>query len=90
MSQSRKARVHPADLANEAAIGRATAFRTHFRKGPFEVWESTQTSLTLARAEAERMNAEHGQRGRRCAIYAMIPGRAAILVPDSYEAPDVA
>ena len=85
MTASRKARVHPADVANLAAIGRATSFRTHFRKGPHEVWESTQASLALARAERDRINAEHGQFGRRCAIYAMIPGRAAILVPDSYQ-----
>jgi len=83
MSRTPKKR-HPADVRDDARIALAVSYTVFFRKSPSEkYWESAAT-LADARAVAARMTAEHGKFGRRAGVYAVMPDRSSIFVPDSY------
>jgi hypothetical protein len=62
---------HPADIGNDARIATAIGFAVHFRKSPFVTFNEPADTLEAAHAIKARMDAEHGQHGRRAMIYAI-------------------
>jgi hypothetical protein len=66
-------KLHPADVFVDAEIARASSYSVYFRKGPFETYSERAESLVLAQAIEARMNAAHGEHGRRALIYAVTP-----------------
>lgn len=81
-------RPHRADEIAEARIASAVSFVAHFRKSPREEFRADADSLGAARAAADRLNAAHGQHGRRAAIYAIGADGIATIVPDHYRQPE--
>jgi hypothetical protein len=71
---------HPADIAAEAAIASAVTFSVHFRKGAHETFRSDHATQDEAEAEARRLEAEHGQFGRRAGVYAVTASGRSYLV----------
>lgn len=70
---------HPADIGNDARIATAIGFAVHFRKSPFVTYNEPADTLDAARAIKARLDAEHGQYGRRAMIYAIT--REGVSVP---------
>ena len=62
---------HPADLQDAARIADAVSYTVHFIRGPFERYNERADTLAEARQIEARMNADHGQYGRRAMIYAI-------------------
>lgn len=71
---------HPADVADAARELTAVGFRVHFRKGPFERYDEDAPDLAAAYDTADRLNAAHGEHGRRAIIYAILPNRASFAI----------
>ena len=74
-------RPHPADTRDQARIASAVSFAVHFRKGPEETYNEPAASLDAARVIKARMDAEHGQFGRRAMIYAISQSGISTAVP---------
>lgn len=62
---------HPIDIRDQQRIADAVRFKVHFRRGPFELISERAATLEEAKAIAARLDAEHGQNGRRAMIYAI-------------------
>ena len=75
-------KIHPADAYAAAQIAAATGYSVHFRKGPFEKYTELAASLEEARAIRDRLDAAHGQWGRRSVVYAIAPSGALFPIVD--------
>ena len=75
---------HPSELHDAARIATAIGYAVHFMKGPLERIRERADTLPEAQAIARRLNAAHGQHGRRAIIYALLPDGGSIpLAGDS-------
>lgn len=71
--KGRKGRRHPADIHAEQQAARAVSFCVIFSKGPCQRLREDTTNRAEAFAIAARLNAEHGQHGRRACVYGITP-----------------
>ena len=74
-------RIHAADLQAQQEIAQAVSYAVHFRKGPVEKYNETAATLDDAKAIAARLNAAHGQFGRRSIIYAVTASGKHVPIP---------
>ena len=77
-------REHPADAWTRKQIETAVGFDIHFMKGPLERYREHAESIEDARVIAARLDAEHGQYGRRSIIYAILPNKTRLPVGTPY------
>lgn len=66
-----KPKKHPYDTFIEDAKNNAVSFYIIFKRGPNEVYTDECVTLDEALTIAETMNQQHGEYGRRAAIYAV-------------------
>jgi len=71
---------HAGDAKHRELIAQATGFTVHFRKNPAEAFNEEAATIAEAMAIRDRLNAEHGQGGRRAMIYAKQAKGAAIPI----------
>ena len=78
-------KLHPADRYALAKIPQATSFSAFFRASPTVSRTVHKPTLGEARAAARELERELGRWGRRACVYAILPTRESIPVPESYE-----
>jgi len=76
---------HPADAWERQQLARAVSYTVHFRKGPFERYDERADTLAEARAIEARLNAAHGQYGRRAIVYGVLPDGSALPLGERYQ-----
>lgn len=72
LTKGKAKKPHPADVAAEEKVSKATSYAIHMRLSPDKRMDETRANLAEAIQLAQKWNAEHGHNGRRATVYAMV------------------